>query len=389
MPLLDKKVRKRKSENPRSPGSYDYLGLAHWWVYNNGHASTAFDRRGGVYRMSAEGTRIKSYSTVIGRMFDPVKKGGQPLILLTSNNYSPTTQTHMGAILSAASHMDYLYIANPDPCYMDDHQSNLNVLLSNLDHLAEEYPKKRRDSTRKAVANAMAENVSVANRYASYFKLKKTSPYKQIVKFPMPDDVDFESKIEQSVKDRMMAEQRARSKKVRDLEKQKKKEYEKAQSQLALWLKGEEVYVNRGYLDKVYLRIVDNTIETTENASIGMGDAIRAYIRFSKGKLNKGMHIGAYTYGGIDEDKNAHIGCHTIPLADIDKMVATVIAERAAYAEDDKRDRDKAYAEEMDVGLDELFGELKDLMSGIDNAVSEISGAMGVPSHLIGQDEVS
>ncbi len=376
---FDKKVGKRSDDYRHDPGSYDYFGLAHWWAYNYGYKTTAGDR------MKADGNRIKSYTTVIGRMFDPAEKGEQPFVLLSSGRYSNTTVTHMSAIRRAVSHMNYMFISNPDPFYKEDHIANLRALLSALEHLAEEYPKKRKESTRLDVIRSMISNKRNAEKYASYFKLRNSSEYKQIGKFPMPTDENFAELIEQSTKDKMAAEARAKAKKARALKKENKEKADKVQAKLKAWLNGDNVYVNSHYLEKVYLRIKDGIIETTENAHIGMMDAMKAYLRFKKGTLKEGMHIGPYTYGGIDNGKNAHVGCHIIPLKDIDLMVGAIIAERDAYIEDDRRTRDAEYEAEMEEmgSLDEIMGELAKL----DESLEDIASAMGVPASMIGENE--
>jgi flagellin-specific chaperone FliS len=363
---FDREVGKRKNLYRHDPGSYDYSGLAHWWAYNYGYKTT------GQGRMTADGNRIKSYSTVIGRMFDPVKKGAQPFVLLASGRYSNTTATHMSAIHSAVSHMDYMFIADPDPFGRDDHISNLRVILSSLEHLASEYPKKRKDTTREAVLSGMVNNKKNAEKYASYFKVKNTSEYKQIKKFPMPTDENFEELFEQTIKDKMAAAARLKAKKARARKKENEKNAAIAKGRLERWLKGEDVYVDSRYLEKVYLRIKNNLIETTESAHIGLIDAVKAYIRLKKGTLKEGMHIGPYVYGGIDEMKNIHVGCHVIPLEDVDIMIGTVIAEKEAYMEDDQRRRDAEYEAEQNVSLGELFGELAQLVGGLDDAIEEL-----------------
>ena len=321
---FDKKVSKRSLGNKHSPGSYDYSGLAHWWAYNYGYKTT------GGKRMTSDGNRIKSYTTVIGRMLDPAKNGLQPFVLLSSIRHSNTTATHVRAVLDAVSHMDYMFVRNPDPSSREDHISNLQLLLSSLEDLADDYHKKRKDSTRNTIVEKMIANKLNAEKYASYFKLKTTSEYKQIKKHPMPTDINFAELHEQSVKNRMRAKARADAKKARKLKEYRAEKASMAAASLKRWLNGEEVRVDGHYLEKVYMRISGDRIETTGRAALSLEEAIKAYLSFKKGTLKENMSIGPYSFGGIDEDMNAHVGCHVIPLKDIEAMIDEVIAGGAS-----------------------------------------------------------
>jgi len=367
---FDKKVGKRSSGNKYSPGSYDYSGLAHWWAYNYGYKHT------GGGRMTSDGNKIKSYTTVIGRMLDPAKKGLQPFVLLSSERYSNTTATHMRAVLDAVSHMDYMFISNPDPRSREDHILNLQSLLSSLEYLAEDYHKKRKDSTRNAIVEKIMVNKLNAEKYASYFKLKRSSEYKQIKKYPLPTDANFTEFHEQSVKSKMRAKARADARRARRLKKDRAEKSLIEEANLKRWLNGENVRVNGDYLEKVYMRISGDMIETTSRVTVGLNEVTKAYLRFKKGTLKEGMKIGSYTYGGIDEDNNAHIGCHVIPLEDIDAIIGVVIAERAAYIENDQRIRQSAYDKEMDMSFDEIMGELKDCFVQLDKTYDDIITSM-------------
>lgn len=362
-------VSKRENSYRHLPGAYDYDGLAHWWAYNYGYKSTA----GG--RMSAAGNQVKSYSTVIATMFDPPPKQSTPFVLIAEGQHSSTTATHKRAVENAVLHMNYIFVSNPDPYLVEDHESNMASILASLAHLGEEYPKKRIDSTRNEVARRMTEYKVTAEKYASYFKLKNRSGYKQIMKFPMPGSDNFIELLEESNKSRMQAKAKAKAKKARKLAQLKAKEAEKAKLNLAKWLAGENVQIMSTYLDKTYMRIKKNKIETTNHASIGLIEAVKSYLRLKKGTLKEGMHIGPYVFGGIDTDDNAHIGCHTVPLADIDELIGIVVAEKEAYVEEDRRNREAEFQKEMDElpSFDDLFEQIEGCLSEEDGVFSCIN----------------
>ncbi len=315
---FQKKVGKRSSGYRHPPGSYDYSGLAHWWVYNYGVRST------GSGRMTADGNQISSYSTVIATLFDPnrtVFNNGNNLILISNYNYSVTTAKHLSKIKEASYHLNVLYVGNPDPGGRTDHISNMRNYLFNLEELAESYLKRRADSTRERDAKSMGTLRFSAIKYGEYFKLKNIKEYNQIIKFPMPDNDNFEEKVISSAKDRMISGAKEKKRKANKAKKANEDMAKKEGEKLILWLRGEKVYVSDKYLDKIYMRVMGDYIETTGGAKIRLKDAGKAYARFTVGKLSVGMHIGEYTFGGIDEDNNAHIGCHTLPLSDIAKLL--------------------------------------------------------------------
>ena len=316
---LDCKVRKRKADIPR-PGRYDYEGLAHWWVYNQGYVTTA----GG--KMSAEGTLLYSYNTVIARMFDPPNKGEQPFVLISSERYSNTTAKHINIVTYAVAHMNYVFVANPNPSIKEDHRCNLKMFLEEMEDLGLSYPRKRKESTKQAVIRRMTEIKADTEKYARYFKLRNLYEYKAIINFPMPDNNnDFTELVEQSVKDRVRHQQEAKMYEARKARLEHKKEVEKAKAKLKKWLKGEDVWVDGNLLERIYLRVKGGMIQTTRHAYIDIDDAIKAYLRFKEGKLSDGMHVGPYTFGTVDKDR-IYIGCHIFNIQTIEDFMEKLIS---------------------------------------------------------------
>ena len=369
----DSKVRQRSSDRMWEPGRYDYRGLAHWWAYNSNSVSTA----GG--RMSSRGTRIYSFSTVIARMFDPPPGHSLPLILISSQNYSPTTARHINAVKSAVSHMTCLYVSEPDPYSKDDYIANLAIMLGDLESLGESYPRRRTDETREQTLLDMARVKNSAEIYAKVFKLRNTKEYRRISRYLLPGDDNFDDFIANEPALRRKREARDRAKRIARAKKAHQEDYLKAQDKLKDWLNGGSSVPSMRFLDKVYLRVIDGYIETTEGANIPLSSAMKAYIQYKRGTLKKGMHVGPYILHGIDDDNSAHIGCHIITLDEIDSLVEVVVAEQEAYKEDARIDRQKLLDDEEEYeSLDSLFSELGALMSDMEasSLLSEFSGML-------------
>ena len=372
----DAKVSKRSSNFRHEPGKYDYNGIAHWWAYNYGSMSTAGDR------MSTSGNRIYSYGTVIARMFDPPAGQSSPLVLITKQHYSTTTSKHVGAVRSAVSHMNYILVSDPDPYGKTSHIANLAAMLNHLEDLGESYQRKRLSHTKHAVFYKMRDIKSGALLYGEYFKLRNTKEYKRILKYILPGEQGFEEFVRVLPEERRKREAKDNAAKIRAARKAHKADYDKAQERLKLWLNGDDTRPpNPSYLDEVYLRVKGGVIETTEGAIISVSSATKAYLTHKRGHLTKGMHVGPYTFDGIDENNNAHIGCHTISMDKINAAVEVILAEREAHKENAEIDRRKLLDEqerEEEQSLDVLFSELKDLMSDMEESdlLSEFSGIL-------------
>jgi len=355
---LFKKVGKRSSDYRHAPGAYDYDGLAHWWAYNYGYKTT------GKGRMSADGNTILSYNTVIAVMMDPPKGKTEPLVLISKYNYSSTTATHIGSVLNAVRHMNVIYVDEVEPTVHRDHIRNLEGFRSGMEAMAEAYRKARVDHTRAAYAESFIKKKDNAEVYAKYFKLRRESVYKSIMRMPDPYDKDFEKILGAEIDKRIKKEKADRAREKRELFEKEKEEKKLADIKLERWKNGEDVYVNKRFMDKTYIRLKDGFIETTENASIPAREACVAFKRYSNGKLKKGAHIGVYTFGGVDSSGDAHIGCHSIPYDDIKSLMETV----------------KPGDLEMGKG---------DKIESFDDIEADIRASSVVPERMLGNQDVS
>ena len=311
------KARDRKEKHESSVGRYDYSGLCHWWAYNYGSKSTASNK------MHASGNSIYSYETIVATMYDTPKSNTRT-VLISDYSYSNTTRTHVSEIRKAVSHMNIIYASEASPRNRKDHISNLLVMVNRQYRLASLYQKKKKDSTRNQVLNSMKSNLLNAEKYATAFKIRNSKEYNQLKSIPLPDSDMFSEKLEISIKDRMSAENRAHKANVRKAAKLHKDRLAKALAGLERWKNGDNVYVDNRFIEQVYLRVKNGVIETSENASMNVKEAVSAYSRFKEGKLKIGQHVGEFSYNGVDSDENVHIGCHTIPLEEVERLMNTM-----------------------------------------------------------------
>jgi hypothetical protein len=104
------------------------------------------------------------------------------------------------------------------------------------------------------------------------------------------------------------------AKRARELEYRKATESEK----LALWLKG-ETSTTFYALDKVYLRIKSNTIETTKGARVPLRDGLKLLEKIRAGVDVTGEKIASYQVTRVTLD-HVQIGCHKIEFSTINEL---------------------------------------------------------------------
>jgi len=298
-------------------GKYDYDGLSHWWSSNFGKRETA-DRR-----MSCFGNVIYSYNFAIGWMYETPKWESyyRPLVLIREYEMATnTTKKQMYALLDATSHMVQIVVPYVKPDDQYKHNKNLEFFLRNAFISIEKYNKARSFSSKERYKQEFYTAKTSCERYAMYFKQRKSLVYKTIMKLKEPQENDSSvvlSDVENEFKKKTnLAEQRRRNaeKKERRLKK------EKALDDLDAWLKGADTIPDSFYLDDIYLRIKGAVIETSRGAQISLKSCINAYSKYKKGTLEEGDDISGYTFGGIC-DGIAKIGCHDVSMKKIEKLL--------------------------------------------------------------------
>jgi hypothetical protein len=111
-----------------------------------------------------------------------------------------------------------------------------------------------------------------------------------------------------------VSEAKREAKRARELELRKATEGEK----LAAWLKGETS--NTFYaLDKVYLRVRANSIETTKGARVPLRDGLRLLEKIRAGVDVTGEKIASYQVTRVTLD-HVQIGCHKIEFSTINEL---------------------------------------------------------------------
>jgi len=318
MKKLDAKVSKR-GDSMSDPRGHSYESLAHAWAYDFIYA-IAGGEYNGVPRMKAHGNWMYSYDTVIARMFDPPEGSREPLILITTQSYSNTTQRHLIAVDRATSHMNQLFVNDPDAQTKSQRRSNLSDILNEIYELSDKWTRSRKykDDIAKNIHNLS----NTARLYAKYFGLSSSKEAKEISRFLDASSLDLSSVAIESAEEIRKAKKRREKDKARALAKKNAEKYAQAQEELGMWLNFEREYFHMDrYIPDVKLRVRNGVIDTSSGATLSFREAKIAYNRWKKGKLSKGMHIGPYSFGGVDGDEMVHVGCHTIRLDEIERVL--------------------------------------------------------------------
>ena len=305
-------INNRKSQHTMKVGSYDYQGLAHWWVYNHGYKSTA------VGRMSVDGNTVYSYRTPIAKMLPPRKGSKEPVILIDSKScWSNTTQTHIRAIKSACSHLEIIEVVD-----LDSHLKTLERYTIKQTELAQSYPRKRKERTKESVLREMRQNTLHVERLASYFKLKRSKEYKAFKRIPLPTTDNFEETLKTVISKSTKIAEAAKRAVKRKQQKQNEKRIAQAKDNLAKWFNGENVSVNMSMLGlSPKLRIKGDMIETTSKGTLPLKVARVFFKKYQEGKLKEGQHISSYMFRGVSNGI-ARIGCHRVELTEIERVLA-------------------------------------------------------------------
>lgn len=154
------------------------------------------------------------------------------------------------------------------------------------------------------------------NEFIKYRKDKNTPKdirYKEIKKI-VKDVTKEGNQFEQ-----MISQQKEAFKKRQKQEREKAIKLEK--ENLQKFFAYETNYLYNNYSNLVYLRFdKDNKhIETSKGVTIRKGEAIILYKKILANEPIQGGKISHYTINGI-KDKNLIVGCHTIPLTEINRI---------------------------------------------------------------------
>ena len=263
-----------------------------------------------------EGTRIYSYGKhfCIANFIDP------ETVLFTTREYSVSTAGHKSLTRQAVSHKRIFEVPSisPDEYTPVDHAENVKYYL---DQIQEERGAALRAHSRGRwyldAAEAYAQHI---NDYIDHFDLKNKH-------------IDAAGIFTDKERKKIAAKAGAH---VKRTEERNAAALLKNAADLELWTGGDQTKGRSFYSLPVKLRVKlpfgekRAIVETSHGARVTCIEAAAFLQAMDAGADLDGREIGSYTAQGV-EDETLIIGCHKIPLAEIDR-IRPAISEEVKYA---------------------------------------------------------
>jgi Ni/Co efflux regulator RcnB len=291
--------------------------VAHLWAHQaqehakNGKGSFYFD-----------GNTIYSY----GAHFPIAKhivRNGEKAILFTADSRSVTTAGHKSRVSRAIPPATRVFTVASLGIYANapDHKANLNHYAKELATAAKKATRARSEWNRGHYLNSITRLTAEAKAYAEFFGV--SAALAQLVpEFPAELD-QLRGRVKEWEKERARLEQEFRAKEERRKKAQQRKAKRQAQEAIQRWKAGENVRVPY-FGEEAYLRVVGDTVETSQGAIVPLSHALRIVplVRSGVPYQHNGhsVHIGHFRIDSIDEKGNVRAGCHFITRQEIERI---------------------------------------------------------------------
>lgn len=269
-----------------------------------------------------EGSSIYSY----GHHFEMARfvegNNKSPVVLITSRSYSVTTARHLSDVHRGVS--QYTSFVVPS---FTDHVENLTYLVGCV---REE--KGRLEKARVLLHfGRMRRCLGAVQRYYTAFR-------SQIDAKPIESSVaqDLSAILSENFlsdewmsayeerRERAEAEQEKKEALRRAMwEEQARQAAIKEQAELEKWKAGES---SKRYFSSTALRISGDKVETSRGAEVPTIEARMLYRMLKSGRDIVGRKVGHFTVSQLTET-DIHIGCHVIPMSEVERIGALLIAE--------------------------------------------------------------
>lgn len=256
-----------------------------------------------------DGPSIYSY----GRHFEMARFIGEA-VLVNCAKYSVTTAKHLSWVRQAVTHRRIFEVPS-----MTDHAVNVTYLI--------EQSRKAYDQAvraRKYVDNCIAmgrEYVDQIQRYVDLFHVAVPRTHTDLWAALIGDYyLNSETQAElfrkaREAKEKTRAENEARQ----------QRRIAEEQEDLEKWIRGE--FHGYRYFTQTYLRVSGNEVQTSHGASVPLIEARKLY-RAMKARLDiTGQRVGHFTVTSLTE-QCLNIGCHCIPVSEIERIAPQVMAEQ-------------------------------------------------------------
>lgn len=255
-----------------------------------------------------EGKSIYSY----GRHFEAARFVDRETVLLNSYRYSVSTAQHLSLIRQAVRHKQVFTVPS-----MTDHRANVTYLIEQArDHFDKAKRARKRAEWEMGYGRA---TVQTTRDYIT--KLRVSVPDSHV---ELWQALHTDTYLNSEVQAELLAKARAAQAAEREATKQAriKREAEEA-AQLAKWVAGELSY---GRFSAMRLRVKDDEVQTTHGARVPVSEARKLYRALKAGVNVEGQQVGYYRVTRVT-DSELVIGCHNIPLSEVERIAPEVMSK--------------------------------------------------------------
>lgn len=255
-----------------------------------------------------EGKSIYSY----GRHFEAARFVDRETVLLNSYRYSVSTAQHLSLIRQAVRHKQVFTVPS-----MTDHRANVTYLIEQArDHFDKAKRARKRAEWEMGYGRATVETT---RDYITKFRVSVPDSHVELWQ-ALHTDTYLNSEVQAE----LLAKARAAQAAEREATKQAriKREAEEA-AQLAKWVAGELSY---GRFSAMRLRVKEGEVQTTHGARVPVSEARKLYRALKAGVNVEGQQVGYYRVTRVT-DSELVIGCHNIPLSEVERIAPEVMSK--------------------------------------------------------------
>ena len=313
------------------------IDVAHEFFYDLGGS---FDR--GSMIVSYGNNKYWSYGTVIGKITKDIN--GDFICIISDNNFSMTTSKHLGELRSACRFPIYYLPQNlgSSDFYIDD---TLEKLKSNLEYYSNAKLTQKHNRQGFTENYIMLENTlqiqdfrekkekiqTVLNEYKTlYDTLNNANDLKELKQKLVKQEREKQAKLKKELElilkkysyldlieftytDKWFNDTSVEEYNKQKELKQKLKKYFNPKNELA------------------FCWVSDDFIRTSKHVTVDKKEVITLLKLWKNGKLRHGMTLSHYTILAITENY-IKIGCHTIPIANIQALYGELIQNQQKAA---------------------------------------------------------
>lgn len=292
--------------------------LTHVWAnqtQSHGKGSSMFFENDSIYSYGYHFTIAKHQQN----------KDGQKCIFFNDRKYSSTTNKHQSLVWRAIPEnvpvFDVLSFINDLDAATTAHKENLTNYINKAETA--------KDKATKATKNKMyylgnvKSNLDDFAEYCQFFNITDLAQFNPILGHGLSVAERFD-RLNRWYIDFVVSDdlKKWQQKQEENKKKAEQKAIEKAKESIEAFrqFKISSIYANLGHYLLRYNKETE-MIETSGGVKMPKPLFISAYCRLMRNELEKGQHIGSYTFNGTDGEI-VSVGCHKIPMTEIENVVS-------------------------------------------------------------------